>query len=221
MDNLKLFEEFLGGWWAGVRFHKGAVPGGNVANRPMRFCEAIAEARNGPIILTEDLASCVGSRQSFGWNSNESVADHVSEKSGMDLAYAQNIVTATPHLDGSVSAIEIGTHENPDVMISFEQPESAMKLINMWQRFNGQDLKADISTFMAVCGSVAVRAYLTGTICLSFGCPESREYGNISRDRLVVGVPFPLIKELVSSMNNERNHERPGVHSDLQPAAGL
>ena len=50
---------------------------------------------------------------------------------------------------------------------------------------------------MAVCGNVAVKAYLTRHICLSFGCPDSREYGRISRDRLAVGIPFQLLETVL------------------------
>jgi uncharacterized protein (DUF169 family) len=50
---------------------------------------------------------------------------------------------------------------------------------------------------MAVCGSVAVRAHLTGQMCMSFGCPDSRKFGAISRDRLVVGMPMELAGKLV------------------------
>ena len=221
MDSIKLFEQFLGGWWAGVRFHRGKIPDGKLAKHPMRFCEAIAKSRNGPIILTEELASCPGSRRSFGWSNDDALEKSIAQKEGMDFDCAHNIVMSTAHLDESIIAIEVGTYDNPDVIVSFEQPESAMRLVNLWQRSHGEALKTDISTFMSVCGSVAVRAYLTGQICLSFGCSESRDFGKISRDRLVVGVPLHTVKELVSSIRDQHNHEPAAERVGIQPEAWL
>jgi len=71
-----------------------------------------------------------------------------------------------------------------------------MKLLRRWQAVLGKTLLAEVSSAMAVCGSVVVRAYLTGQVCLSFGCPDSRTYGAIGRDRLVVGLPLSLIEEI-------------------------
>jgi uncharacterized protein (DUF169 family) len=34
-------------------------------------------------------------------------------------------------------------------------------------------------------------------MCLSFGCPDSRKYGAISRDRLVVGMPAEFAGKLL------------------------
>ena len=85
MDSCRLFEELLGGWWAGVRFHRGKVPDGRSAKRPMRFCEAIAASRNHSIILTEELSSCTGSQRSFGWLGDKNVAKNLAQNAGMDF----------------------------------------------------------------------------------------------------------------------------------------
>ena len=66
----------------------------------------------------------------------------------------------------------------------------------MWAR-KGKTLIASVSSVMAACGSVAVRAYLTSQMCFSFGCPDSRENGAIGRDRLIMGLPMSLVEELV------------------------
>ena len=53
---------------------------------------------------------------------------------------------------------------------------------------------------MSVCGAVAVKAYLTGRICISFGCPDAREHGSIGRDRPVVGLAMREVSELTRSL---------------------
>jgi len=127
----------------------------------------------------------------------------------MDEAYARNIVSSTPCLDKHIESLTVGTEEEPDIVLSITQPETAMRLINQWQCVKGAGLSAEVSTFMAVCGSVAVRAYLTGELCLSFGCADSRDYGKISRDRLIVGMPVSLA-EIVLQKASRRQHNDAG-----------
>ncbi|MCF8307820.1 MAG: DUF169 domain-containing protein, partial [Bacteroidales bacterium] len=36
-------------------------------------------------------------------------------------------------------------------------------------------------------------------VTVSFGCPESREYGGVNKDEVVVGIPYSLAHKLVES----------------------
>jgi uncharacterized protein (DUF169 family) len=45
---------------------------------------------------------------------------------------------------------------------------------------------------MSVCGNVAVKSYIDQKISISFGCPDSREYGGIERGELVIGLPHNI-----------------------------
>jgi uncharacterized protein (DUF169 family) len=65
-----------------------------------------------------------------------------------------------------------------------------MRFLNVYQRVFGEKLKVELSGFAAVCGNVAVKAYVDKKVSLSFGCEDSRQYGGISRDRLIVGIPY-------------------------------
>ena len=79
-----------------------------------------------------------------------------------------------------------------------------MRLLRQWQRSHGSPLPLETSGFMSVCGAVAVKAYLSGEVCISFGCPDAREHGGIGRDRLVVGLPM---KQVTSLWQNARAAE--------------
>ncbi|HNR12598.1 MAG TPA: DUF169 domain-containing protein [Thermodesulfobacteriota bacterium] len=191
-------EERLGGRWVGVRFHKGQLPKGDLVERPMRFCEAIAEAQTRPITLTKELLNCPGGQRSFGWDDNdETLVQTMTSKTGMDADPVRSIIRSTPYLQEKITGITIGTNNNSEVIVSLAQPELTMKIIRLWQRLQGTCLAAEVSTFMAACGAVVARAHLTRQICLSFGCPDSRSYGKIGRDRLVVGMPRDLAEELL------------------------
>jgi len=199
MSNVRLLEEKIGGCWTGVRFDRNGAPSEDCSERSMRFCAAIADSRKGRLILSPDSIACPGARRSFGWNEDiDAMADLMSGKANIDSETARNIIQGTPKLTDEIHAVVIGTEDSPDVFISYAQPEAAMKITRLWQRVYGQDLEIKTSSFMAVCGNVAVSAHLTGRLCLSFGCPDSRDSGRFGRDRLAVGIPCKLVEELLA-----------------------
>jgi len=145
---------------------------------------------------------CPGGSRSPGWSSSDgALARAMAGKLGISIRTARKTIRNTPCLPKGITAVTIGTNDTPDIVVSYAQPGAVMELLRQWQRTKGTALEAEVSSFMAVCGSVAVRAYLTGRLCLSFGCPDSRQPGKIGRDRRVVGMPSRLAKELVQEKN--------------------
>jgi len=199
INEVRQLEARFGGWWTGIKFHRNNPPRDDYAARPMRFCEAIAESRRTPIVLSRELLDCPGGRRSLGWNDDdEAIAQTMANKASMNIQLAREIIRNTPRLRDKIGAVTIGTYNSPDLVVSYAQPEAAMKLLRQWQRVHAGEFQTRVSSFMAVCGSVAVRAYLSGQICLSFGCPDSRDHGKIGRDRLAVGLPFQLLSTVLS-----------------------
>lgn len=200
MDAVKLLEERIGGRWTGILFHRDHAPKEGLAKRPMRLCEAIKKSYTQPVVLTRPLVSCLGARRSLGWTTTEDdkIARMMVEATGIQGDMARRLIANTPRLNGAIVAVSIGANNGSDVVVSYAQPETVMRLVRRWQELEGTDLDLEASSVMAVCGSVVARAYTTGRICLSFGCPDSREYGAIGRDRLVIGLPVPLIEPLFS-----------------------
>ena len=198
MEELQLLEQRIGGRWIGIAFHDDNGPKENLAKRPMRLCEAIKESYTQPIVLTQELISCPGALRSLGWATHldDKIARKIAEATGTKLDTAQKFVTNTPHLNGGAS-ITVGSNNSLDIAVSYAQPEAAMRLVRLWQQVHGIDLDIAASSVMAVCGSVVARVHTTNQICLSFGCPDSRKHGAIGRDRLVIGLPVPIIREFL------------------------
>ncbi len=206
MDSkLRLLEQYFGGWWCGIKFGKTTDEDSRRPGVPMKFCEAVASSRTGPIRLEPKNMECAGGSRCLGWNQEEeTIARMMSEKAGLDLEVSRSILRNTPHLEEDLREVTIGTGKDPDIAISFSQPETVMNLLRKWQTLHGGvPVHAEISGFMSVCGAVAVKTYLTGRICLSFGCLDAREYGSIGRDRLVVGLPKKEIDALVQRTKGE------------------
>jgi uncharacterized protein (DUF169 family) len=197
MQEINLLEERIGGRWTGVAFHRSNTPIDNLAKRPMRLCEAIKASHTRPVVLTQDLISCPGALRSLGWkkSGDHEIARKIAKATGTKIEIAQKIVKSTPHLDNACS-VTVGNVNSPDIVVCYVQPGAAMKLVRQWQLVYGSKLDIEPSTIMSVCGSVVVKAFITGQICMSFGCPDSREYGAIGRDRLVIGLPAHLVHDL-------------------------
>ena len=49
---------------------------------------------------------------------------------------------------------------------------------------------------MSVCGSAVVSSYVNHTVSLTFGCPDSRRYGGIGPEQLVLALPADLLTKM-------------------------
>ena len=210
MHELELLEERIGGRWTGIAFHDDHGPNENLAERPMRLCEAIKQSYTQPVVLTRDLISCPGALRSLGWTPrvDDTLAQKIAETMGSKLGTAKKLVTKTPRLERGAS-VTVGRNNVPDIVVSYAQPEAAMRLVRLWQQVHGADLNIAASSVMAICGNVVARAHMTGQISLSFGCPDSRQYGAISRDRLVIGLPTHLVSDLFGVENGQVRADSP------------
>lgn len=195
MNQIQEFENTIGGRWTGITFHRQIPAGVKTVTRPMYFCEAVSASATGPLTLTKEFLSCPGGRRSLGWSSNgdKKLLATLKEKTGFSLEMARNAIHSVPKFsNGEIVAVTIGTYESPDILVSYLQPEQAMRFVWQWRSDNGGNLVVSINSLMAVCGSVAAGSYITGQVCCSFGCSQSRFHGRIGRDRLIMGFPTSL-----------------------------
>jgi len=177
--------------WVAIKFEKEIL-----ANdiEPVRFCEAVYKAQKKTISLSLPKICCDGAKRCFGWLKDNDVklAQRLSEKTGIGQDIACELMRSVPFLDEKFSGISLGKDIDGDVYITYASPESAMKLVRSWQKVTGRNLDTEISGIMSVCGNVAVKSYIDQKISISFGCPDSRKYGGIARDQLVIGLPHKV-----------------------------
>jgi uncharacterized protein (DUF169 family) len=161
----------------------------------MRFCEAVRQAGHARIDLSPEMIRCEGAKRAFGWmrNKDEALARHLSEKTGMDGDRAQELVRQVPVLGYSYAGIRVGDCANVDVLVTYARPEAAMRLVRLWETATGHSLRVDVSSIMAVCGNAVVKAYMSQSISISFGCPDSRQYGGIQPEEMIIAVPTGLL----------------------------
>jgi uncharacterized protein (DUF169 family) len=187
------------GWpWIPVKFHSTA-PAKPAEEK--RFCEAIWDGRATPIVLTADSVTCPGAKRSFGWSRgmDEGLAEKLSRNQGVTLATAKRALKGIPFLGNGTVAVEVGTLEVPDVLVSFAQPVTLMKLARAYENKHDAPLQPSLSSVLSVCGCAAVRSHVRNELAVSLGCETSRDAGAIGRDRLVVSVPWGSIDALLDA----------------------
>ena len=186
-------EEETSGRWTGVTFHHHRVPAGNRIRKDTRLCEAIARSFFETMVLPVEHIRCLGARRSLGLtHDDEELVLRISTEARMALDVARKAIEEVPRLVRPAVALTLGKQDRPDVMIGYLQPGMVMNLIRRWQATYGAGPSVRLSSFMALCGNVAVAAHASRLPCLSFGCPDSRRYGGIEEGMLVVGIPACL-----------------------------
>ena len=200
MEYVRHFKNLMGGVWVNVKFYK-TLPSMTDfdSNEKIRFCQAIRRGRESPVLITSEQINCPGAMRSFGWANHldTEIIEKMTNKFEISRETISALLDQTPRLQGKIQGVVVGGYEKPDVLISYAQPAMIMRLLRLFQKVTGKNLKVDLSSIFSVCGNVAVKCFLNNNICLSFGCDDAREYGAFSRDRLVVGVPYDVIQKMM------------------------
>jgi uncharacterized protein (DUF169 family) len=187
--------------WTSIKFLP-RVPGDLtlLPTQDIRFCEAVSRVTEAEWILTPDSVCCAGALRCLGWlkGADQELARRLAERMDTSASMAQKAIADVPVLPQTFEAVWVGTDTEPDVYVSYLLPERAMQIVRSWQRIFGKSLPIQVSGIMAVCGSAVVNSYVNHTISLTFGCPDSRQYGGIRPEQLVVAIPA----DLMTKMNN-------------------
>ena len=182
--------------WTSIKFLKHIPP--DLTLMPVdkvRFCEAVSRASEGEWILTPETVCCAGAQRCFGWvkGADRDLAWDLAEKLEVSPTTAGTVIADVPVLPEKFDAVWVGTDTAPDVYVSYVRPEAALRIVRTWQRIYGTSLPVRISGVMSVCGSAVVNSYVNHTISLTFGCPDSRRYGGIRPEQLVLALPADLL----------------------------
>lgn len=199
MEAIKLFQEHFGVRGVGVKFYEGEIDKSGVKLlRNTRFCQAVRSARDQHIILDKHSITCRGARYAFGFEeeAKEEVVNAIKMKRGLAKEIAEQLVENIPRIKNSPYKY-IGLNvDDPDILISYINPKRFMEFLKVYQR-TGCSLELKLSSLTAMCGDVAVQAFITKKICISFGCDDSREYGEVSDEELIMGIPKEQIEKLM------------------------
>ena len=191
MNNIHhLFSNRFRTQWVKIKFYtdKTDVKGAKrLKNVP--FCEATKQAILHPVILDRESINCPGAQYAFGWQDKKRFLEYCREKTQLSESAAETILQKMLRFENTLECIGLNTEGEPDIIMSSMMPKEMMTLIELFHRKEGQILDVSLSSMMSICGGIAVRTFLENRITLSFGCMDSRDYAQMGRERLVVGVP--------------------------------
>jgi len=191
----------FGGLWTGVALHYEAVPPGAPVSHEMRLCEAVARSFLHPIVVRANKIGCPGARRALGLLDDDlALAERMSEKAGVAFDTLRHALAETPCLAAPPAAVSLDpNHDEPDVVVGYVQPKEAMSLLRRWQVDYAQVPVVPLSSFLAICAWVVVRAHKLDEICMSLGCLDSRRFGGIGSDTLAVGMPSARARQIIST----------------------
>jgi len=182
----------------------GIAPKTNIPSHKMRFCEAVSCSFKIPIQLSAKNLGCQGARRNFGYYRNEEqLIKNLADSNGVPELFASEALTEIPFFKKAVKEINLGITEElesyikPELLILYLDPFQINKLIADLARIEVKPYFFPY-TFLSVCGGILTNAYFNQHVSLSVGCAESRRYGGVKNDEIVVGMPIKIVKQLLS-----------------------
>lgn len=195
------FSEKFSSQWVKVKFYE-KDPQLDSARQPknIRFCEAVRLAITQPVILSKENISCESARYVFGWKDtfDNRLLDNCQDKCRTSDRKLRSLLAGIPRLNKFFSHIGLNTDDDPDLVMSCVTPHEMMKLIKVFTSHSGKNVEVSLNSMMALCGNVAAKTFLEDAITISFGCSDSRNFADMRRDSLAVGIPRKLFQVFVS-----------------------
>ena len=137
----------------------------------------------------------------------------VEERRFTDKRSALQSLLDVPRIRGKTCSILLSASKVlPDVYILYLRPVDVMLFVQAYHRVIVQPIRLDITSVMPVCGNCAVKPYVTNEISVSFGCEDSREYGGITDNKLVLGVPFLKAVSTLRSLAEMKEQPEGSIH---------
>ena len=207
MSAIQKFQDYCKVTGVGVKFYSDNRDTGNMHSlkdailRDVKFCQAVKLARDQQVFLDKNSIICKGARYALGFDkgTKREIVNAIKFKRGVSKAIAERLVDNIPSVK-STAYNYIGLNvDDPDLFIFYMTPKRFMEFLKVYQR-TGHNLEVKLSSITAMCGDVAVQTLTTKKICLSFGCDDSREYGEVADEELIVGIPKETIEQLTNKI---------------------
>ena len=198
-DEIALFQDHFGIKGVGVKFYNEEIDTSSFhLLRDVKFCQAVKLARDQQVLLDKDSITCKGARYALGFDQGikDEIVNAIKFKRGVTKEIAEQLVDNIPRITNA-SYTSIGLNvDNPDIFIFYMTPKRFMEFLKVYQR-TGNSLEVTLSSITAMCGDIAAHTFLSKRICISFGCDDSREYGDVADGELIVGIPKETIAQLM------------------------
>jgi len=200
MDGIQLkFSNKFRSQWIKVKFYKKEPNLKNIKRlENVRFCQATKEAICQPVLLNQESIICPGAGYAFGWKNKKDLIKWCLDKNHQQQDVLQALIPYIPYFKEPVKYIGLNTEGEPDLVLSYVQPECAMELVRLFYNHLMKNVDISLGSMMPICSGIAVKTYLEERLTFSFGCEDFRKYARIGRDRLAVGIPKKDLNEFLT-----------------------
>ena len=173
--------------------------------KSIRFCEAVNDAFKTPLLFNPLNLTCFGAKRSMGLLlDDKELLKHISAETNIAKKTIRKALNDIPKMStpihnilmGITDEIEIDTR--PDMYIMYIDPK---RLTDLTRRYIIETNDYPIVhpyPFLSICGNVFISTFKSARMSVSFGCPESREYGGLKDNQLVVGLPYNQAVQILS-----------------------
>ena len=171
--------------------------------KQMKLCEAVKYSFDVPILINNNNLGCPGARRSIGYDKeDEKLAANISKNNNIDISFINNAINTIAFLKDDIININLGLTSGmeailpPDLFIMYVQPTRITEITYLLAKNKISPLLSPYS-FLSICGNVFANSYLNQQVSISFGCSESRRYGGVDSNEVVVGIPYNYAELLV------------------------
>jgi len=189
----------------GIKLNPGEFKTFNKPTREIKFCEAVNYSFDVPIEIGNENLGCPGARRSLGFDNNdEKLSEVISENTQIPISYIKEGLNSIPVIQTPIHNVGLGITEKmedeimPDIYISYTRPENIMNFMHQAARMKIQPFLPPYSLH-SICGNVFSRAYENNLISVSFGCPESRNFGGVQPEEVIIGIPYNILNLFLNS----------------------
>jgi len=175
----------------------------NIPSKKMKFCEAVHYSFKIPIQLNTENLQCPGARRSIGFDRDDrELANFISGNTQIPVPFVSDALRNIPTLNHGIVQINVGITQEieellpPDVFILYIHPSKITEIMHLFARY---EKKPSIPAYslLSVCGNVFTNCYINRQVSISFGCSESRKYGGVEDDEVIVGIPSQYAKHML------------------------
>jgi uncharacterized protein (DUF169 family) len=197
---------------SGIKINPPVINPINIPSKSLKFCEAVSYSFKVPIQINKNNLVCPGARRNLGFDKeDDKFASTISFNTGIPLNFILSSLKKIPIIRENVYNIILGITEEmekfvqPDVFIIYTQPYVIMQIIHEYAR---KEIRPDISPYslLSICGNVFIRSYQDENINITFGCPESRKFGGVDNEEIVIGIPYEMALHIEMEKDTVHNN---------------
>jgi uncharacterized protein (DUF169 family) len=170
-------------------------------NEVINHCAMIAKARKGRIFYAQpEDYKCALARFNLGLQKRVKAFQNSVVRCLISHGHAKDEETATKCLESKKKLkverkylIYFPLYKKilePDLIVLIGLPEEIMNIVHKISKDSGKAISACMSGTSAMCGEITAYPLVTSEPNISLGCCGSRNFGELKREEMVMGIPL-------------------------------